>query len=82
MVYDYNVQSTNKTAPNRAVFVLGVVWLVMTLCAHCLEVFESDRNYIVRPTKSLYVDKHDCECFICCHRGRDYDIIKIDKTKH
>jgi hypothetical protein len=26
--------------------------------------------------------KDDCECLICCHRGRDYDIIKIDKTKH
>ena len=56
--------------------------MIMTLCAHCLEVFESDRNYIVRPAKSPYVDKHDNECFICCHRGRDYDIIKIDKTKH
>ena len=61
---------------------MGAIWLVMTLCAHCLEVFESDRNYIVRPAKLPYVDKHDCECFICCHRGRDYDIIKIDKTKH
>ena len=61
--------------------VLGVGWLVMTLCRGCLEVFESDANYVVRPAKLPYVDKHDCECFICCHRGRDYDIIKIDKTK-
>ena len=51
--------------------------MIMTLCAHCLEVFESDRNYIVRPAKSLYVDKHDCECFICSKHGHDYNIEKI-----
>ena len=58
----------------------GAIWLVMTLCRDCLEVFESDANYVVKPAKLPYVDKHDNECFICCHRGRDYDIIKIDKT--
>ena len=62
--------------------VLGVIWLVMTLCRDCLEVFESDANYVVKPAKLPYVDKHDNECFICCRKGRDYDIIKIDKTKH
>ncbi len=56
--------------------------MVMTLCRDCLEVFESDANYVVKPAKLPYVDKHDCECFICCRKGRDYDIIKIDKTKH
>jgi hypothetical protein len=52
----------------------------MTLCRRCLAVFQSDRNYIVRPAKTPYVDKHDDECFICSGRGRDYDIIKKDKT--
>ena len=62
--------------------VLGAIWLVMTLCRGCLEVFESDANYVVKPAKLPYVDKHDCECFICCRKGRDYDIVKIDKIKH
>ena len=54
--------------------------MVMTLCRDCLAVFAMDRNYIVRPAAPDLVDKHDNECFICCRKGRDYNIIKIKKT--
>lgn len=55
--------------------------VVMTLCPQCLDVFLSDKNYIVRPAKATYEEKHDNECFICCRKGRDYEIIKKLKSQ-
>lgn len=53
-----------------------VTLLVLTLCRACLAVFKSDQRYIVTEVESDYCDIHDCECFICKRRGRDYEIEK------
>jgi len=53
--------------------------LVMTLCERCLDVFLSDDRYVVTPVYTAACEKGDCECFICCGRGRDYDIVKLPK---
>jgi hypothetical protein len=51
----------------------------MTLCERCLDVFLSDDRYVVTPVYTAACEKGDCECFICCGRGRDYDIVKLPK---
>jgi len=53
--------------------------VVMTLCERCLDVFLSDDRYVVTPVYTAACEKGDCECFICCGRGRDYDIVKLPK---
>ena len=50
--------------------------MVMTLCERCLDVFLSDDRYVVTPVYTAACEKGDCECFICCGRGRDYDVDK------
>lgn len=63
----------------------GRVNVVLTLCSNCLQPFYDDKNYrVVRLPRNPDEprQKDDDECFICCHRGHDYDIVKIDKTKH
>ena len=50
--------------------------VVLTLCRECLAVFLADRCYTVTEVDSNYCDIHDCECFICRRKGRDYDIDK------
>lgn len=50
--------------------------VVLTLCRDCLAVFLADQRYIVTPVDSDHCDIHDCECFICRRRGRDYDVEK------
>lgn len=50
--------------------------MVLTLCRECLAVFLADQRYTVTELETDYCDIHDCECFICKRRGRDYDIDK------
>lgn len=50
--------------------------MVLTLCRECLAVFLADKRYTVTEGETSYCDIHDCECFICKRRGRDYDVEK------
>ena len=63
----------------RLLYWAGGDGVVMTLCERCLDVFLSDDRYVVTPVYTAACEKGDCECFICCGRGRDYDIVKRRK---
>lgn len=78
---------TFNRASKRVLFLIGgkdVNAIIMTLCHQCAQPFFDDRNYRITLLPidfSVCRDRCDIECFICSHRGREYEVIKKQKQK-